>query len=156
MSSSWWEGTRLVAARALLEGFASRSWRVVTALMLAAGIAAVVLPRVLGGGATTYTLATVGKASAPLVGQLTAAGGAGDFTVRYKAFGDATAVREAVREGTADAGVVNGGAGTQVFVKRALTGTLPALVSGAVRAEAIAKALSLAGLSASQIVHCER
>ena len=62
MRTNWWGGTWLVARRALAEGFASRSWRIVTALMLAGGLAVVVIPRVLGDQGTRYTLASVGPA----------------------------------------------------------------------------------------------
>ena len=62
--TSWWSGTRLVAGRALREGWSSKSWRVVTILMLTAGLAIVIVPRMLGGDTPRYTLATVGESPA--------------------------------------------------------------------------------------------
>ena len=105
MTVSWWAGTRLVAARALSEGVAAKGWRAVTALMLLAGIAAVVIPRLLGSSVPTYTLVTVGNAQPELVTQLRTAAHAGDFTVEYLSMADASAVADAVREGLRGASV---------------------------------------------------
>ena len=151
MSGSWWRGTTLVAGRALAEGLASRGWRAVTALMLAIGIAAIVLPRVLSGGATSYTLATVGDAPAGLVAQLSAAGEAGQFTVEYTALTDDAAVRQAVREGSADVGLVTSATAPQIYEQRAGTGSFPGVVAGAVQATTTLAALSAAGLDEAQI-----
>ncbi len=151
MTLTWWGGTRLVAGRALAEGFASTSWKVVTGLMLLVGIAAVVIPRLFASGGTTYTLATVGQAPPALVAQLDALSRAGDFTITYDAAADAGAVASAVRDGTADAGIVEVGPATRVYVQRANAGTFPALVSGAVRATATVEALAASGLSPGQV-----
>ena len=151
MTVSWWAGTRLVAARALSEGVAAKGWRAVTALMLLAGIAAVVIPRLLGSSVTTYTLVTVGNAQPELVTQLRTAAHAGDFTVEYLSMADASAVADAVREGQADAGLVSDGNTTQLFVRRTDAGVFPALVSGAAQAKATVDALAASGLTAEQI-----
>ena len=60
--TSWWGGTGLVAGRALTQILQSRSFKVVTGLLLVLSIAVVVVPRLLTGGPPTYTLATVGEA----------------------------------------------------------------------------------------------
>lgn len=151
MTLSWWGGTRLVAARAMAEGFASRSWRVVFGLMLLGGVAAVVIPRVLGANPTQYTLATVGPAQPVLVKQLDVAARAGGFTVTYAATPDADAVTAAVRDGMADAGLVETATGTVLYVPRQTLSTFPALVSGAVRAAATVAALESFGLTPAQI-----
>ena len=90
---AWWQGTRLVAERGLVENLRSRSFKVVTGLLLLISIAAVVLPRLLGGGPTTYTLATVGEAPPAVVATLDAAGTSGHFTVKYVARDDEDGVR---------------------------------------------------------------
>jgi len=151
MTGSWWRGTTLVARRALAEGLVSRGWRAVTAVMLAIGVAAIVLPRILSGGATSYTLATVGDAPPGLVAQLSAAGEAGQFTVEYTSLDDDAAVRQAVRDGSADVGLVTSTAAPQIFEQRAGTGSFPGVVAGAVQATTTLAALSAAGLDAAQI-----
>jgi ABC-2 type transport system permease protein len=151
MTQRWWGGTRLVASRALAEGFASRSWRVVTAVLLLLGLAAVVVPRLLGSGGTAYTLVTVGPAPSALVAQLDAAAKVGGFTVHYSEAPDVTTASTAVRDGTADAGLDSTGTTDQLLVPTSALGSFPALVSGAARAEAVAGALASEGLSATQI-----
>jgi ABC-2 type transport system permease protein len=155
MTLSWWGGTRLVAARAMAEGIASRSWRVVTALMLLGGVVAVLIPRLLGSGGTEYTLATVGMAPPALVAQLGAAAKAGDFTVHYTVAADTAAVAQAVKDGKADAGLVVDGTTEQLFVKGSDSGPFPALVSGAVRAKSTVDALTASGLRPDQIAVLE-
>lgn len=155
MNGSWWGGTRLVAARALAEGMASRGWRAVTALMLLAGIATVVLPRVFGGDGTTYTLATVGEPAPALVAQIDAAGAAGDFEVDYRSLGSPAAVEAAVRDGEADAGLTATGPSGTLFVGRHGVGTFPALVAGAVMAQSTAEALLAVGLNPEEIAQVQ-
>ena len=74
---TWWQGTALVAERGLVETVRSRSFKIVTGLLLLLAVAAVVLPQVLGGKRTTYTLATVGTAPAAVVAVLDAGPGYG-------------------------------------------------------------------------------
>ena len=75
-----WQGTRLVAQRGLVENVKSRSFKVVTGLLLLLSLAGVALPQILGkNGPTTYTLATAGKAPADVVATLDAAGKTADF-----------------------------------------------------------------------------
>ena len=59
---SWWRGVGLVAERSLAETMRSRTFRIVTVLMLLASVAAVVVPKLVLDESTTYTLATVGEA----------------------------------------------------------------------------------------------
>jgi ABC-2 type transport system permease protein len=151
MRLRWWGGTRLVAARAMSEGIASRSWRVVTVLLLLVGVAAVVVPRLLGTSGTEYTLATVGPAPPALVAQLEASAKAGDFTVHYNTVPDGAAVSKAVRDGKADAGLVVTGTTEQLFVRGSDFGPFPTLVSGAARAKGVVDALAASGLSPEQI-----
>ena len=79
---SWWRGTALVAERGLLENLRSRSFKVLTGLLLLVSIAAVTLPQILGGGSTTYTIATIGEAAPKMVEALNAAAKSAHFTVK--------------------------------------------------------------------------
>ena len=63
--SGWWRGTQLVAGRALGQNLRSRSFKVVTGLLLLLSIAVVVVPRLLTDQAPTYTLATIEPTSPP-------------------------------------------------------------------------------------------
>ena len=90
--SAWWEGTRLVAGRSLSDGLRSRTVRVTTLILLLVGLAVVFVPRMLSGDEPTYTLATIGEASASVQAQLDAAGEAADFGVEYLTVADAPAV----------------------------------------------------------------
>jgi ABC-2 type transport system permease protein len=157
---SWWSGTRLVAGRALGEGLSSRSWRVVTALMLVLGLAVVVVPRVIGERDVTYRLATVGPTDAGLAAPLEVAAGAGGFEVEFVAVSDAAAAEQAVREGDADVAVAGGGGGggggeTTLYVRSDNISTFPALVSQAVLAQTTTAALAEAGLSPAQIAEIQ-
>ena len=154
MRTNWWGGTWLVARRALAEGFASRSWRIVTALMLAGGLAVVVIPRVLGDQGTRYTLASVGPAPEALRAQLDAAGKAADFSVDYKALPDVAAVRDAVREGQVDAGLSRAGTDARIYVQRPDAG-IYGVLSAALSAQAAASAMEQAGLTPSQIAQLQ-
>jgi ABC-2 type transport system permease protein len=149
--SSWWSGTRLVAARALSEGFASRSWRVVTAIMLVLGLAVVVVPRLIGEQQATFTLATVGDTPAALAAPLEAAAGAGEFEVEFVTVPDEQAAEEAIRDGEADVAVTGSGSDVTLYVRSDSISTFPALVSQAVLAQSTTDALAAAGLSPAQI-----
>src|SRR5690606_14703066 len=80
---SWWSGAWLVLERGLMENLRSKTFRVVTALLLLASAAAVTAPQLLGGTTPTYALATVGEPPAELVTAMEAAGRSGDFHVRF-------------------------------------------------------------------------
>jgi len=144
---TWWRGTELVAERGLLENVRSRSFQVVTALMLLLSVAAVTVPQLIGGDKTTYTIATTGKAPAGIVTALDAAGKSGDFTVKYISRPDENAVRLAVRDGDATSGL----AGKTLYNKANEGGTFPVLVAQAVVALETTRQLSEAGLSQQQV-----
>ena len=55
---AWWRGTALVAERGMVENVRSRTFKVVTAMLLVLSAAAVILPQLLRSDETTYTLAT--------------------------------------------------------------------------------------------------
>lgn len=144
---TWWRGTRLVAERGLVENLRSRSLRIVTGLLLLMSVAAVVAPQILANRGTTYTLATVGPAPSELVAVLHAAGKSADFKVTFVSRADAGAVREAVRDGAATAGL----AGGTLFTSTAATGPFPVVVSQTVVALETSRQLAEAGLSPQQV-----
>jgi ABC-2 type transport system permease protein len=146
-----WEATRLVAQRAITEGLASKSWRAVTALMLLAGLAVVIVPRLIGDEPTRYTLATVGDAPSSLLTQLEAIAAAGEFEVTVTAVPDAGAARVAVRDGDADAALTAEGPAGTLYVAADRSGTFPALVSQAVLSVALTEQLAAAGLTPDQV-----
>jgi ABC-2 type transport system permease protein len=144
---SWWRGTGLVAQRSLSETVRSRTFRIVTALLLAASVAAVVVPQLVLDQPTTYTLATVGEAPEDLRSALDAAATRGDFRVDYTARADESAVREAVRADEATAGL----AGDTLFTGQDLDPTFPVLVSQTVVALESGARLGALGLTPEQI-----
>ena len=152
----WWTGTSMVTGRALREGLNSRTWKVVTGVMLLAGLAVIVVPRVIGQDATTFTLATVGAPTEGLRARLQAAGEAGDFTVEILATQDASAAEQAVRDGDANAALVAGQPTSTLFVDSLRAGPLPAIVSQAVVTESITQTLAESGLSPTQIAQIQQ
>jgi ABC-2 type transport system permease protein len=149
--SAWWRGTRLVAGRSIAEGWASRSWRIVTAVMLLIGLAVVVVPRLVDDSQVSYTLATVGDTPTALAGQLEFAAEAGDFEVEFVVVGDPATAEAAVREGDADVALAGSGAEATLYVTSEVSSTFPALVSQAVLADSTVQALADAGLTPDQI-----
>lgn len=144
---TWLRGTALVAERGLTENLRSRSFKVVTGLLLLMSIAAVTVPQILGSKGTSYTIATIDKAPAAVMTGLNAAGKAADFTVTYVSRPDGTAVREAVRDGDADAGL----AGGTLYTSAKMNGTFPVVIAQTVVALDTSRRLSEAGLSAQQV-----
>ena len=147
----WWRGTGLVAARAGLEQFRSRAFKVVTGLLLLVSLAVVVVPQLLGGDDETYRLATVGEADPELAAMLRAAEEDADFTVELEAHPDRAAVREAVAEGDATAGLV----GDTLFTSPEAGGTFPVLVSQAVVVLETSSRLAAAGLDPAQVAEIQ-
>ena len=144
---AWWSGTALVAERGLTENLRSRSFKVITALMLLLSVGAVTIPQLLGGDKTTYTIATTGAAPAGIRAALDAAGKSADFTVEYISRTDEKAVRLAVRDGQATSGL----AGNTLYTSATQGGTFPVLVAQAAVALETTRQLSEAGLSAAQV-----
>jgi ABC-2 type transport system permease protein len=149
--SEWWRGTRLVLERALVENLRSRTFRIVTALLLLVSVAAVTLPRLFEGGPTTYTLATVGPAPAALVRVVDAAGAAGGFETTYTELSDAAAVRSSVEHGDATVGLAD----DTLYVASRGAGSFPAVVSQAVVAVDTGQRLADLGLSADQVAQLQ-
>ena len=149
--SGWWRGTGLVAERGLAENLRSCSLKIVTGLLLLLSVAAVTVPQILAHRVTTYTLATVGAAPAELVTVLHAAGKSAGFEVTFIARDDADAVREAVRDGDATAGL----AGADLFTSATSTGPFPVVVSQTVVALETSRRLAQAGLTPQQVANIQ-
>lgn len=151
MNTTHWSGVRLVAGRVITEGLASKSWRIMTALMLLVGLAVVVVPRLVGDEPTRYTLASVGDLPDPLLSQLQATAAAGEFELTVTAVPDVDAARAAVRDGDADAALTEEGPAGRLYVAAQQAGTFPVLVSQAVVSLTLTERLAAAGLSPDQI-----
>lgn len=147
----WWQGTRLVAGRSLAEQFRSRSFKVVTGLLLLVSAAAVIVPQVLGDDDTTYTLATVGETPDRLAAMLKSAQEAGEFTVEFETHADRAEVRDSVEEGDATAGLVD----DTLYTSSQVDGTFPVLVAQAVVALETSSRLAEAGLSPEQVARVQ-
>lgn len=148
---SFWAGTLLVARRAMVESFSSKSWRAITALLLLIGMAVVIVPRFFGQEEASYTLAVVGPASPGLAAQLEAAAVAADFELTINDVADPATAREAVRDGAADAALSSEGESGTLYVGLQTSATFPALVAQASVATASLEALAAAGLDGDQI-----
>jgi ABC-2 type transport system permease protein len=146
VNGAWWAGTRLVFERGLLEKVRSKTFRIVTALLLVVSVGAVVAQS-LANETTTYTLATVGLASPDVVAGLDAAAETGEFEVRYVTRDSEEGLREAVRVGEATVGL----AGERLYVAGRDAGTFPGVVAQAVVALETSRVLAEAGLSEEQL-----
>ncbi|MDR6864213.1 ABC transporter permease [Phycicoccus sp. 3266] len=144
---TWWRGTALVAERSLLETVRSRAYRLITAVLLLASAAAVLVPHLVLDRPTSYTLATVGAAPAPLRDALAASAARQGFSVEYAARGSAADVRTAVRDGAATAGLADG----TLFTGTGVDQTFSALVGQAVVSVETTARLRAAGLTPAQI-----
>jgi ABC-2 type transport system permease protein len=145
--AAWWQGTRLVAGRAIADGVRSRTVRITTLVLLLVGLAVVMVPRLLGGDQPTYTLASVGEPAASIRAQLDAAGEAAGFSMEYLPVTDAATVESSIREGDATVGVV----GTTVYVRTDAPGTVAVLLGQAMVGAKRAALLRDAGLTPTQI-----
>ena len=147
---TWWHGTALVAERGIVENVRSRTFKVVTGLLLVLSAAAVILPQLLRSDETTYVLATTQPAAAGLAQALEAAGTVGGFTVSYDVRADDAAVRQAVRDGDATAGLV----GDTLYTSMG-SGTFPVLVAQSMVALEASERLLEAGLTPTQIAEVQ-
>ncbi|WP_454777623.1 ABC transporter permease [Georgenia muralis] len=143
---TWWTGTRLVTGRAIRENLRSRTFKIVTAFLLLLSVAAVLLPQLLGQDERDFTLATAGEVPTGLAATLDASARAAELEVDYLAAADDDAVRLAVEEGDADAGL----AGDVLYTAQP-GGLFPALVGQAVVAVELADRLGAAGLDPEEI-----
>lgn len=149
--TTWWQGTALVLERSLREQVRSKWFRIVTALLLLAALAVVIVPQLTGGGPPTYTLATVGAAPAELRGALAAAGEAGEFRTSFVELADEADVRRAIQQTDATVGL----AGDRMYVAARDAGAFPSIVSQVVVRLETSELLGEFGLTAEQIGRLE-
>lgn len=147
----WWSGTGLVMRRNLLENLRSRTYKVITGVLLLVSIGVVVLPQVFGDEETTYTLATVGTVSADVKSLLEIAAEGSDFSLEYETVADEEELRRAVQEGDATAGLTE----RRLYTSTVGDGTFTVLVSQAVVAVETRSRLSEAGLTAAEIAEVQ-
>jgi ABC-2 type transport system permease protein len=147
MTVSWTGGVRLVARRGLVEILRSKTYKVVTGMLLLVSVGAVVVPQLVGDDGTTYTLATVGEAPAGVRVVLDAAAGSGEFETAYVTRADEESVRRAVRDGDATAGLVD----DTLYASAEQDGTFAVLVSQAVVGVETEQRLEDAGLDPAEI-----
>jgi len=144
---TWWHGMVLVLGRGLREQLRSRTFKIVTALMLLLSIGAVLVPRLIAGGPTTYTLVTVGPAPAQLTTSLDAAAKATDVRMAYIQRTDDAGVRAAVQRGEATVGL----AGDRMYVAERTVGVFPATVAQSLVRLETRRLLTDFGLTAEQV-----
>jgi ABC-2 type transport system permease protein len=155
VSAGFWTGTKLVAGRAMAEAWNSRSWRIVSLIMLAIGLAVVIVPRVIGDRETTYTLAVVGDPAPLVMAQLEAAATSGDFRLEVSDAVDAADAQRILRDGDADVALVGSGTDATLYVAADGGFMFPALVSQAVLTQATTDALAQAGLTPAEIAQIQ-
>jgi ABC-2 type transport system permease protein len=139
----------------MAESARSRTWRTITALMLVAGLAVAIIPRLISHGDTTYRLATVGAAPAGIAATLEAAGTAGGFVVELQELPDEATAIAAVRAGAVDAALTGIGSGATLYVVATGSGVFPALISRAALAQATSDAMREAGLDPRQVARIQ-
>ena len=147
MRRAWTEGAALVAGRGLTENLTSRTFKLVTGSLLLLSIAAAVLPQLLRGGETTYTLATVGAVPADVRAGLDEAARSGGFRVEYISREGAESLRQAIQDGDATAGLVD----DTLYVSTDADGTFPVVVSQTVVTIETLERLDEAGLTEEEI-----
>ncbi len=149
--TGWWAGTRLVAARTIRESVSARSWRLITLAMFLIGLAAVIIPRLIGDDTTTYRLATIGETPPSITAMLVAAGQSADFEVDFSTAADDSAAERMVRDGDVDVALTATGPQGTMYVAAHTGGVFPALVAQAAVADSTTGALRDAGLTDEQI-----
>lgn len=144
---SWWHGTALVYGRGLREQLRSRTVRIVTLLLLLLSVGAVVVPKLISSGPTTYTLATVGPAPVALTTTVTASARAGGYRTAYVERISEAAVKDAVQHGDATVGI----AGNRMYVAERNAGAFPGIVAQSLVRLETARMLTGFGLTSGQL-----
>jgi len=138
----------IVARREIAERLRSRAFRVGTALQVAAVVVLLIIASVSSGGDETKTVALVGGPSQPYAQPLRAAGPALDATIETTTAPDRAAAVRLVRDGDADAAVVDG---REVIVDDDPDDTLAAAIQSVRRELALRAALDDAGVPPAEL-----
>lgn len=127
---------RVVAAREISTNLRSRGFQFSVGFLLVGLIAMVVLSTVLGGRASTDTVAVIDEIGATAVadGSAIAESGTGDLTLESVTFADAAAAERAVTDGDADAALLPVDDGYEVVGDGEVDPTLGQALSAAVSA----------------------
>jgi ABC-2 type transport system permease protein len=151
---TWFEATRLVAARELRESFRRKSLWIVLAVLFVGSSAAMILPEVLGSGTTVYDVAiapgTDTAVSNAFRSDLRAAAASVDAQVRFRTVGDRSRARTLVYDGKVDIAVV-GQSPPTVIVRSGEDDTLLALVRQSLATQNLTRQLAAAGLDQATI-----
>ena len=98
----------LVARREITSRIRERGFLISSAITMLVILAIVIVPRFVGGGNTSFDLAVTGPASTAIVPALDTAGTSAGVEVRVRTYPDQQAARAAVRDGHADAALLDG------------------------------------------------
>ncbi len=151
---TWFQATRLVAARELRESFRRRSLWIVLALLFVGSSVAMILPEVLDSGTSRYEVAIADNAGdtvgAGFQSDLRAAAATLDTRVAFRSVADRSRARQLVDDGTVDVAIV-GTARPVVIVRSGENDTLVALVRQSLATEALMRQLAEAGLDPATI-----
>ncbi|MEO5679007.1 MAG: ABC transporter permease [Acidimicrobiales bacterium] len=137
----------LVAGRELRELLRTRTFRVVTVILLVGSIATVVIPRHVGQSTTSYDIGLVGQAPAGLADAVAAQGPPIGAQLRTRPLGDEAAATAALKAKVIDAALVDG---ERIVVRRA-DPDLSRLLNRAVFQERLRVRLDAAGLPADLV-----
>jgi ABC-2 type transport system permease protein len=151
---TWFQATRLVAARELRESFRRRSLWIVLALLFIGSSVAMILPEVLDSGTSRYEVAIAGNAGdtvgAGFQSDLRAAAATLDTRVAFRSVADRIRARQLVDDGTVDVAIAGNGRPV-VIVRSGENDTLVALVRQSLATEALMRQLAEAGLDPATI-----
>jgi ABC-2 type transport system permease protein len=153
---TWFEATRLVAARELRESFRRRSLWIVLAVLFVGSSVAMILPEVLDNGGTRYDVAVVPGArtdastSDAFRADLRAAAATLDAQVRFRTVSDRSRARTLVDDDKVDIAVI-GQSPPTVIVRAGDNDTLLALVRQSLATRELARQLANAGLDQATI-----
>ena len=144
-------GAMLVAGREVRERVRTRTFRVTTVLLVAAALAAVVIPALVGDDGPSRSTVAVAGGPASLPAALRAAGAAQDRTVEVRRLGEAEAAAAAA-SGEVDAAVISGAAGpVRVVVEDEISDDLRGLIAQAVAGARVSDALARSGLPPAEV-----
>lgn len=145
-------GAVLVAEREIREHVRTRSFRIITAILILASVAAVILPSVFGDDGPATTEVAVAGGPPGLARALVAAGAGGGITVAALPVDDAAGAESAVTSGRADAAVIVSGpaAPARVVVESELSDGLRAVILQGVAIARVQSALEGAGVSGAE------
>jgi ABC-2 type transport system permease protein len=137
----------LVARREFVERLRDRTFQVSTAVTLVILLGVIIIPHLLSGGGTSYTLGVVGDRARSVAAAVSAAGSATDITIKTKAFPDQAAAETAVRKKDVTAALTD----RAVIVREDLPGGLAPLLQPAAQRVAALDRLREQGIDPARV-----